>query len=135
MTLLPYKCGLGRNSYPNDSIIIYDGHDQRLLNWIEKLYLDYGETKISDYFQISVECKVDKNRYHNRIPMSYDFTGWPWKVTINATDLDSGILYGRSYVQFTKNESTYTQTFLVDEDVFIKGEDLKEIMNYLNKAE
>lgn len=135
ITLLPYQCSLGTWNDFTESVTIGHANDIRLLNWVEKLYLDYGEEIVSNYFQIETICKLSKGSYSWRVPMSCDFKGWPWKLPINTTDSEKGMIYGRSYVQYNKQDSTYTRTFLVDEDVFITGDDLKALMNHLKEIE
>lgn len=138
MTTLPYKCrqyySSGLGSYFET---LTDANDIRLFNWVETLYNDFNESFISNCFMITTSCRVSADGgYSLRTPSNCEFTGWPWKLTFDHTDFNNGVLYGKSAVQYTKNDDgTFTKAYLDDESEFITTNSFIDMKHRLEALE
>lgn len=138
ITTLPYKCrqyyGSGYNSYTETRT---DADDIRLFNWVETLYNDFDNKFPDNCFLISTTCVVSEGGgYSFRTPSNCEFTGWPWKLTFDHTDFNNGVLYGKSSVQYIKNDDgTFTKDYLDDECEFITTNSFIDLKHRLEALE
>lgn len=138
ITTTPYKCrqscGISGNSFTDTGT---DADDIRLFNWVETLYNDFNEKFPDNCFVITTSCIVNEvNTYSFRTPSNCEFTGWPWKLTFDYTDVNNGVLYGKSAVQYTKNDDgTFTKDYLADECAFITIDSFIDLKHRLEALE
>ena len=133
ITFTPYNCILTKLNYSDTINISSSG--VLALNWIESICNNFGETYPSNFFNLSAYCKIAKNGYSVRQPSSCQFTGWPWELEFDVTDIADGMLCGKSYVHFMKNNETYHAEFLTDKDIFIDINAFKEFNDRISALE